>query len=110
MSVSREGLSVLGWRLIIIGFLLSFIGFTLIAIGSLNGIPGPPPPSASTGLVIFIGPIPIVIGSGPQGPILIIAGLLIAALMVLLTALSLRSRRIPPRIEQEPEGSDRINS
>jgi uncharacterized membrane protein len=106
MSASREGLSVLGLRLIFIGFLLSFVGFALITMASLIQIPGSPPPSPSSSIVIFIGPIPIVIGSGPQGPILIIAGLLIAALMVLLTALSLRSRGIPPRMEREPEVSD----
>ena len=106
MSASREGLSALAFRLILIGILLSLTGFILIAVASLIQIPGSPPPAASSGIVIFIGPIPIVFGSGPQGPPLIIAGLLITALMVLFTALSLRSRRIPPEIEPGPEGGD----
>jgi len=103
MSTSREILSGLGPRLIFIGFLLSFIGFILITIESLNQIPGSSSLSTSTGIVIFIGPIPIVIGSGPQGPILIIAALIIAALMILLTTLLIRSRCFPQRIEQEPD-------
>ena len=109
MSASHEGLSALGFRIILIGLLLSSVGFALITMASLIQIPGSTPPSPSSGIVIFIGPIPIVIGSGPQGPILIIAGLLITALMVLLTALSLRSRGIPQRVEREPEGGDGSN-
>mgnify|MGYP006272057487 FL=1 len=106
MSEFNESTSVLGLRLIIVGFLLSVIGFALVAIGAASQIPGPPSPSA--GIVIFIGPIPIVIGSGPQGPILVIAGLIIAALMILLTALLLRSRPTLPRTEP-PEGSERAD-
>lgn len=97
MSGSRESHTALGSRLILIGLSLILIGFVITTIGTVNQIPGPP--STSTGIVIFIGPIPIVIGSGPQGPILIVAGLIIAALMILLTIISLRLRRIPPRAE-----------
>jgi len=107
MSGSRESPSALGFRLILIGLLLSIIGFVITTIGTANEIIGSPSPS--TGIVIFIGPIPIVIGSGPQGPILIITGLIIAALMILLTTLFLRSRRIRPRIEPMPEGGNRSN-
>ena len=106
MSGFTESHSVLGSGLIIVGFLLSLMGFALIAIGVASQIPGPPSPS--TGIVIFIGPIPIVIGSGPQGPILVIAGLIIAALMILLTALLLRSRPTLPRTGP-PEGSERAD-
>jgi len=97
MSGSRESHTALGSRLILIGLSLIFIGFVITTIGTVNQIPGSP--STSTGIVIFIGPIPIVIGSGPQGSILMVAGLIIAALMILLTIISLRSRRIPPRAE-----------
>lgn len=108
MSGSRGSPSVLGFRLILIGFLLSFIGFMLTTIGTVSQIPESPSPS--TGIVIFIGPIPIIIGSGPQGPTLVIAGLIIAALMILLTTLFLRSRRIPPRTWPVPEGSEWADS
>jgi uncharacterized membrane protein len=95
LSASHGDLSVLGFRLIVIGFLLSFIGFVLITIGSLEQMPGfTPTTSASTGIVIFIGPFPLIIGSGPQGPLLIIAGLIIVALMILLTVLIFRERVI----------------
>jgi len=101
MSGSRESPSDLGSRLIVIGLLLSFIGFVMMTIGTANQISSSA--SSSTGIVIFIGPIPIIIGSGPQGPILIIAGLIIAAMMILLTILSLGSRRTLQRTEPVPE-------
>jgi uncharacterized membrane protein len=55
----------------------------MVALGGISGAG-----SASTGVVIFIGPFPIVFGSGPNSGVLIAIGLFIALVMVLLTLLS----------------------
>jgi uncharacterized membrane protein len=47
----------------------------------------------STGGVIFIGFIPIAFGSGPDGSLLLVASVLLAAVMVAILALSLRGPR-----------------
>ena len=70
-------------RLMLLGFLVILAGFAIIALGSQPG-----PGTASTGVVIFIGPFPIVFGSGPSSGVLIAIGLFIALIMVLVTLLS----------------------
>ena len=64
-------LLVAGTVLVIVGVLLVF------AAGIGNG-------STSSGIVIFIGPIPIVFGSGPASGLLILIGVIIAAVSLAL--------------------------
>jgi len=69
------------WWVFAVGFGIIMAGMLLIgaasAFGGGNG-------STSTGVVIFIGPIPIVFGSGPDSAWLILIGLIIAAISVAL--------------------------
>ncbi len=62
-------------RLLQLGLMLVLAGFGLVALGSAGG-------SVSTGGVVFIGPIPIVFGSGPQGLDLAVASVVIGGVMV----------------------------
>ncbi|MBO3802647.1 MAG: DUF131 domain-containing protein [Candidatus Brockarchaeota archaeon] len=96
MIASREGFSELGFRLVIIGFALSLVGFVLVAVSAFRSQGS----STSAGIVIFVGPIPILLGSGPRGTELVAVGLFLAAFMVLLLSF-LRSRRIESGAEGE---------
>ncbi len=66
------------------GFVLIFLGafavFVSAAIGSGSS-------SSSAGVVIFIGPFPIVFGSGPDAGLLILAAVIIAAISIALFAI-----------------------
>lgn len=97
MIETRKEFSELGFRLMILGFALSLIGFILVAISSYQL----PDSSTSTAIVIFIGPIPIILGKGPHWPELIAIGLFVIALMVLIFAF-LRSRQAEQEVAQEP--------
>lgn len=63
-------------RLFAAGIILILVGFVLLAVGS-SGQGG-----GSVGGVVFIGPLPIVFGSGPSGWPLAIASLLIGVVML----------------------------
>ncbi|MDG6900752.1 MAG: DUF131 domain-containing protein [Nitrososphaerota archaeon] len=63
------------------GLLVIFAGFGLIAAGSAGQ------GSASAGGVIFIGPFPIVFGSGPGGSVLALVSVVIGGVMVALILL-----------------------
>ena len=78
-----------GLRLFLIGFLTLFVGIILIAAGNMqqSNI------ETSFGGVIFIGPIPIVFGQGPQSPFLLIIGLMIAIVMALMLLSAFLSRK-----------------
>jgi uncharacterized membrane protein len=69
-------------KLFLLGFLLIFIGMTLITITAvLYGT------SANFGAIIFIGPIPIVLGAGPDSIwaiILDVAGTIVGVILFLL--------------------------
>ena len=65
-----------------------------MSIGSVFEASG----SISTGGVIFIGPIPIVFGSGEYGSQLIWIGLAIAILMLFIGYFMIRQRRESERI------------
>lgn len=52
--------SSLGMWLLFVAFAVIFIGMLLMAFGSLSSLG-----NASGGVIILIGPIPIIIGSGP---------------------------------------------
>jgi len=82
-------------RLLVLGFLIILAGFAIMALGSTTG-----QGSSSTGVVIFVGPFPLVFGSGPNSGALITIGLLIALVMVLVALVSLlgwRRARVAPQ-------------
>jgi uncharacterized membrane protein len=71
-------LSNLFFLLLITGFVLIFVGIAviLIAIVFCNAS------SASVGVVIFIGPFPIVIGTGPDIALIVLFSIIIAVLSI----------------------------
>lgn len=75
--------------LIILGVIFSIIGVLIISIGTILESSG----NISTGGVIFIGPIPIVFGSGEYGSQLIWLGLVIAGLMLIIYYIMIRQRK-----------------
>ena len=78
-EAEEEGVSVssrLFW-LLIVGVALVLVGIVVLAAASFaTGS------STSTGVVVFIGPFPIVFGSGPNATWLIIIGIILAVLSV----------------------------
>jgi uncharacterized membrane protein len=69
-------------------FAMIFLGVILMAIASFTSTQG----TASGGAVILIGPIPIVLGSGPESTWLILAAAIIT--VVSLVAFLLRRKTI----------------
>ncbi len=67
--------------LIAAGVILVFVGATLILA---SAVVGGASSVGSSGVVIFIGPIPIVFGAGPDAGMLILAGAILAAVCVVL--------------------------
>ena len=65
-------------KLLAVGLIVFFVGLGMTLVG------GAAQGSVSTGGVIFIGPVPIVFGSGPGGWILALLSLLIGGVMVVL--------------------------
>jgi uncharacterized membrane protein len=66
--------------LLIVGVALVFIGIIVLAVASVASDGG----SASTGVIVFIGPFPIAFGSGPNAALLIIIGIILAVVSVAL--------------------------
>jgi uncharacterized membrane protein len=65
--------------LLVLGIVLVFVGIAVLVVVSLiSGSPG------SVGVVIFIGPFPIVFGSGPNAVWLILIGIILAILSIAL--------------------------
>ncbi len=77
-----------------IGFALIIVGTVAVILGSVGS------QNASTGIIIFIGPIPVVFGSGRNGGLLVLIGLVAAMVMILLFYLPLFTRR---RLREEGE-------
>jgi uncharacterized membrane protein len=78
---SEEGIAVssrMFW-LLILGIVLVFVGIVVLVVVSLVFSS-----SSSVGVVIFIGPFPIVFGSGPNASWLILIGIILAVLSVVL--------------------------
>jgi uncharacterized membrane protein len=76
-------------KILVAGILIIFLGFGLLLGGSLGQ------GTVSTGGVVFIGPFPIVFGSGPNGWVLALMSVLIGGIMVALFALwGWRFRRV----------------
>jgi uncharacterized membrane protein len=65
----------------LVGLLILLAGFGLLLIGSASQ------GSASAGGVVFIGPFPLVFGSGPSGPSLALISVVIGGVMVALLLL-----------------------
>jgi uncharacterized membrane protein len=78
------------FSLLVLGFVLIFIGIVILVVTTmLSG------GSGSVGGVVFIGPIPIVFGSGPDSTWLIIISVILAiATFGLFLVYTRRSRRI----------------
>ena len=78
---NEEGVEVSSrlFGLLILGVALIFIGVAVLVVAStvLGG-------SGSVGVVIFIGPFPIVFGKGPDAIWLILIGIIIAVLSIVL--------------------------
>ena len=66
------------------GFLILGVALVLIGIAVLVIVSVVFSSSTSVGVVIFIGPFPIVFGAGPNASWLIIIGIILAALSVVL--------------------------
>lgn len=76
-----EGVAVSGrmLKVFFVGFAIIIVGVILVVLASVLG-----GGSGSVGGVIFIGPFPIVFGSGPYAIWLILISLVIAILMIVL--------------------------
>jgi uncharacterized membrane protein len=64
--------------LLIFGFVLVFVGIAVILVAAVFYGGG----SVSGGVVIFIGPFPIVIGAGPDVTLIVLFSIIIAVLSV----------------------------
>ena len=73
--------------LFVIGFGLIIVGLVAVVAGSTGS------PNASTGIVVFVGPIPIVFGSGQNAGTLVLIALVAAVGMILLIYLPFLIRR-----------------
>lgn len=77
------------FRFMIAGFALIFIGVIILLIALVQN------DSGSVGGVVFIGPIPIVFGAGPDSNWLIIISIIIALVMIVgFFIFTKRSKRI----------------
>ena len=81
------GLSGRLFSFLLLGIALVFVGVAVLVVSAvvLGG-------SGSVGGVIFIGPIPIVFGAGPESTWLILISLIVATLSIAVFVLSRRRR------------------
>ncbi len=75
--------------LLIVGFVLVFVGIVVILIAAVLYSGG----SASAGVVIFIGPFPIVIGAGPDVTWIVLFSIILAVLSIVVFLVMNRSIR-----------------
>ena len=80
----------IGLSLMFIGIFLILLGAIIMAFASFSQVSS----NASGSIVIFIGPIPIVLGWGPYSPTLILISLIIVVLMILFVIFSMKSWRV----------------
>jgi uncharacterized membrane protein len=66
--------------LIIIGFLLTFAGIIILILAAI--IYGEE--SANFGALLFIGPIPIIVGFGPEAPMIILLAIILTVLSIIM--------------------------
>ena len=74
--------------LFFLGFLIIFIGMVFIVIGGFQAAG-----QADVGMVVFIGPFPLVFSSGERPGLMALISLIIAALMILIFFLMLKGSR-----------------
>jgi uncharacterized membrane protein len=72
-----------------LGFALVVAGTIILAFSTFLSGGG----SGSYGIIVFIGPIPIVVGGGPQALLLILLGVVLAALSVAVFVFTRKSKR-----------------
>jgi|WetSurMetagenome_2_1015567.scaffolds.fasta_scaffold42701_2 uncharacterized membrane protein len=82
-NIENPGLPRRFFLLLATGMILVFAGALAIFAASIAGGGG----STSGGVVIFIGPFPIVFGAGPDAGLLVLAGVILAAVSVVLVLL-----------------------
>jgi len=88
-----EGVAVSSrlFLLLISGFVLVFVGIAVIVVASALYSGG----SVSGGVVIFIGPFPIVVGAGPDVSLIILVSVILAVLsVVVFLVMNRRMRRV----------------
>lgn len=66
--------------LIIIGFLLIFAGIIILILAAI--IYGEE--SANFGALLFIGPIPIIVGFGPEAPMVVLLAIILTVLSIIM--------------------------
>jgi len=72
-----------------LAFVMIFVGILLMSLGPIlsgNGV-------GSFGTVILIGPIPVILGSGPLASVMIILALVLTVVAVIVGVILQRSRR-----------------
>lgn len=74
--------------LFIIGFFLIFVGIILLIVATVlsDG-------SANFGAFIFIGPFPIVVGAGPEAPLMILFAIILTVLSIIMFLVLRRERK-----------------
>lgn len=77
------------------GVMLVFAGFVILVAGSVGS------PNTSAAVVVFVGPVPLVIGSGPYGSQLALISLVASVAIIALTYLWVRGRRAARHAEGE---------
>ncbi len=82
-----NGLEGLGFTLVLFGVILVFLGIALLMLSNVGNV------EWGGGLVIFIGPIPIVIGGGKLGKLAILIAVLLAIAMILMFFVGMRAWR-----------------
>jgi uncharacterized membrane protein len=66
--------------LLMLGFFMAFLGIMILMVATAFYGQG----STSFGAVVFIGPIPIVVGAGPQATWMVFFAIILAALSVIM--------------------------
>ena len=91
---SPEEVRVSGWpiasTIFPLAFFLIFVGMMIVVLGSILGGGG----VGSGGLVVFIGPFPIAIGTGPQSSLMVVVALALAIIGMIVFFLSARRRPV----------------
>jgi uncharacterized membrane protein len=92
-ETGEEGVTVSNrfFLLLISGFVLVFVGIAVILVVAVFYGGG----SASGGVIIFIGPFPIVIGAGPDATLIVAFSIILAVLsVVVFLVMNRRVRRL----------------
>jgi len=83
----QEATSSLPFKLVMIGFLLMFVGVMVLLASALLSGNG----TVSGGAIIFVGPIPIVLGAGPHALLAVVVAAVLT-IMGFVVFFGLRSR------------------